>query len=734
MSLTVHFQSKNYADEFVARCNGRLTHIVGVDMYLPYPGVETFYRTYLPDAEAHALVDRGKDGASAWIDKFANIYRQFPNAIFISSNEYLLYDSYRVDRFNAFHVEYIQRMSQLGHRVACGQINTGWMRLRKYGNPPPYPESIAPVLAALWAHEGILTLHEYWPGAVTPDGNILTDPTGNIYRYRDFRAALLAAGITNLPPFFVSELGIDVQSKVEPNDFGHKGWREFVSWPVYLSMLKGYSTEMNKDPYMLGASVFTEGGGWETFELGRDNALQLADYIGSSAPPPPPPPERAKGLYLSKYQEGTSRVVLQRLWDDGYRAIGFRVTGPNDPENPTYTEVDKVFTKFYPIAKEIGFLCYGFHYLHPALNNQARDFGRAVVGKEFKLGLYGDVEHKGLDANRCARFFKAADRETGQTVDVYGRTTQLNSWRVSSDEGLWQEGRRLWLAAWTYDLSKTPTLPETWKNKGTEWWQWTNMAYLPGVEPPDRVCLDAWRGTTKELLDEYAPNGGNGDDMVEVVDRYGKPLGMTWEEVQAQFGLRMVAATPPEGATVWRLSKIIHDSTTETNLRLYCRDENGAPLSKITVFMGMHPDIANPLPANMAPRFSLGQQGHPIDPLTNQPYPNIAWLDSDNSQNWTNADGYVQRSLGSGSNTSPPRPIYQWAWVGNGEEVVYTDWVYGIGGMWVDDKGEHQMWWPEFKRVTEGDEPPPPPPPPGSYQITGFIGGIPVDLVVKTVE
>ncbi|HUW12605.1 MAG TPA: hypothetical protein VM537_22955, partial [Anaerolineae bacterium] len=413
-------------------------------------------------------------------------------------------------------------------------------------------------------------------------------------------------------------------------------------------------------------------------------------------------------------------------------------TGPNDPDNPTFTEVDSKFLKLYPIARELGFLCYGFHFLDPRLNNQARDFGRAVAGKTFELSLWGDVEHAGLDANRCERFFTAADRETGQTVDVYGRKTQLDAWRVS-DNGLWQEGRRLWLAAWTYDPNITPLLPKTWEGIGYEWHQWTNQAFLPATDVPDRVCLDVWRGTTKELLEEYAPNGENGDDeMIEVVDRFGNPLGMTWEDVQEQFGLRMVAATPPEGATVWRLSKIIHDSTPESNLRLYCRDENGAPLSKVTVFMGMHPDVAKLLPDNMAPRFSLGQQGHPIDPLTNQPYPNIAWKDSDNSQNWTNADGYVQRSLGSGSNTSPPRPIYQWAWVSGGDNVEYTDWVYGIGGMWADDKGEHQMWWPEFKRVTEGDDPgPTPTPTPGAWRIKGTIklgATTEVDLVVEQIK
>jgi len=731
MSLTVHFQTKSYADEFVARCRGKLTHILGVGMCLRYPGVETLYRTYLPDPEAHALVDKGKDGANQWIDRFASVYKEHPDAIFISSNEYLLTNQDRVDRFNAFHVEYIQRMSWLGHRVACGQFNTGWPHLRKYPqDPPPYPESIAPVLAALWAHEGILTLHEYWPGAVTPDGNILTDPTGNIYRYRDIRAALLSAGITNLPPFFVSELGIDAQTNVEPNDFGHKGWREFVTWSSYFGMLQEYSREMDKDSYMLGASIFTVGGGWDTFQINRDQAMALADFIGSDTPPPPPPPppERAKGLDVSEF---SGEVNWRLVKADGYLFAGIRVSGTDGTR--TKMRKDLLFENHYAGAGSEGILRLAYHGLHPNFPGQALLFAESLGGRPVEMGWCSDLEIMELTDAKISAHLNAMDQRIS---DSYGiplkKHTKVYSSPnfVSKHDGYWGVGRDLWIAHWTYDLGYGPIIPAPWNTHVV--WQWSNEGTeVPGTKK--RVCLDVFNGTKEELYDKYGSptNGGNGDEMVEVVDRYGKPLGITWEEVQARYGLRMVVATPPEGATVWRLSKIIHDSTPECNLRLYCRDENGAPLSKITVMMGMHPDVAKLLPDNMAPRFSLGQQGQPIDPLTNQPYPNIAWKDSDNSQNWTNADGYVQRSLGSGSNTSPPRPIYQWAWVANGEEVEYTDWVYGIGGMWVDDKGEHQMWWPEFKRVTEGDEPTPPPPLPGSFSVKGTIT---LDLVIGAVE
>jgi len=719
--LTYHLQSiPDWWAEFVNRCKGNLEYVVGVDVFPQYGDVKVLGRTYLKDAESNSLVDQGAVGADKWINKFAPVYSANPHVHkWIGPNEYLLYNLDRVDRFNAFHVRFIERMSGLGHEVICGQVNTGWMRLRKYPqDPPPYPETIAPTLAALWAYNGWFSTHEYWPGN--------NDPKGNIYRYRDFIAALHAQGIYNLPDLFISELGVDLQTAEEPNDYGHWGWQKFMYWPRYFSLLKEY--DQGLDSYVRGASIFTEGGGWTTFQLNKDQALELADYIGSSAPSPPP--ERAKGLDVSEF---SGEVNWRLVKADDYSFVGIRASGTDGTR--TKMRKDLLFENHYAGAGSEGILRLAYHGLHPKFPGQALLFAESLGGRPVEMGWCSDLEIMELTDAKISAHLNAMDQRIS---DSYGiplkKHTKVYSSPnfMSKHDGYWGVGRDLWIAHWTYDLGYGPIIPAPWNTHVV--WQWSNEGTeVPGTKK--RVCLDVFNGTKEELYDRYGSptNGGNGDDMVEVVDRYGKPLEITWEEVQARFGLRVVAATPPEGATVWRLSKIIHDSTPECNLRLYCKDENGAPLSKITVFLGMHPDVAKPLPPDMAPRFSIGQQGQPIDPNTGQPYPNIAWQDQDNSQNWTNADGYLQRSLGSGSNTVPPRPIYQWAWVSGGEKVEYTDWVYGIGGMWADDKGEHQMWWPEFKRVTGGDEPPPPPPPPPPVLIR-IKGTISVDLVIESEE
>jgi len=705
MSITLHCQYEpDWLKRFVERCDGKLKYIVGVDVSPRYSGVQVFRRTYINDGLSNALVDMGAAGADIWIDGgnvsgthvsgFAPVYAANPNDIFIGPNEYVLWSQAHVDRFNAFHVRYIQRMSALGHRVACGQLNTGWPRLKMYKDAPPYPETLAPTIAALWAHKGILTTHEYWPG--------LNNPRGNILRIVDTRAELIDDGILNLPDVAVTELGMDLETADPGSDFGHWGWRHFTDWPTYFSMLKAYRAEMDKYPWWLTSSIFTVGN-WPTFNIYEPEAMELASWLAQYEPKPIPVPQpKAKGLYLSKNQQYATVETLWALWDEGYRAIGFRVTGPDNYDNPTHVEVDSVFQKLYPVAHDMGFLTYGFHYLHPGIEGgQARDFARAVEGLTFELGLYADLEYPTLDADRCERFVTAADRETGQKVHVYGRKTQLDAWRKTSDGKLWQEGRKLWLAAWTYDSTVSPYLPRTWTEKGYELWQYRNDGLLPATARPDRVCLDVWRGTTEELLEEYGePENGEGEDSmtVAIVGRDGNPVvengvEWDWEHVQKTYGLSVTRADVPDGEFVFRLKALIYDGSPETNGRMYAMNENGAPMPGVAMLLGIYPTSGTALGDNDAPQIAEGVRQQP------EGRPNRALLLNPNDLNFTNIDGFIQHSLGSGSNYTPPRPATHWCWVIPGDNNYYTDVPAGFG-MW----DNHKMFWPVLQLEVAGDD------------------------------
>ena len=164
--LTIHFQRiPDWFVHFVDRCQGRLEYIVGVDVFPHLANVRVLGRTYLPDGESNALVNRGAPGADDWIERFAPIYAANPQVDkWIGPNEYVLWDENSVNRFNEFHVRFIERMSALGHGVVCGQINTGWPRLHLYNDPSPHPESLRPTLEALSDEAGLFSLHEYGPG------------------------------------------------------------------------------------------------------------------------------------------------------------------------------------------------------------------------------------------------------------------------------------------------------------------------------------------------------------------------------------------------------------------------------------------------------------------------------------------------------------------------------------------------------------------------------------------
>jgi hypothetical protein len=192
---------------------------------------------------------------------------------------------------------------------------------------------------------------------------------------------------------------------------------------------------------------------------------------------------------------------------------------------------------------------------------------------------------------------------------------------------------------------------------------------------------------------------------IVIVDRNGNVVpNMTWESVKKDYGLSLTECAGPDDETEFRLVKLIYDGTAETNWRLYVLDEEGRPLPGIAAFMGIWPPSGTDLPADAAPRISEDVWGQP------EGRPNRALVLQPNDLNFTNMDGYIQHSLGSGSNYIPPIAGgsgggTHWAWIMPGGSGAYSDVPAGFG-MW----DNHLMFWPVFQR-TAGEEPPTPPPP-----------------------
>lgn len=645
--LTIHFQYiPDWFGEFVSRCEGNLGYIVGVDVFPNAPGVKVAGRTYLPDGESDALVEQGAAGADNWIDRFAPVYAANPHVdTWIGPNEYVLWDQDNVDKFNAFHIRFITRMSQLGHRVMCGQINTGWPRLRIFNDPPPYPDALGPMLDALLVNEGIFSLHEYGPG------DMRDDIGAHCLRYRNTREEMKRWGFA-LPNFFISETGIDVPTTDPGSDYGHWGWRHFTDWPGYFDQLKWYSGELDKDPFILGASIFTIGGGWDSFQLDREHAMDLADFIATDEPPPPP--ERARGFMASKYQTTLNwdLIALQ-----GYTYTMLRITGPNDYPSYDHIEIDPYLDEHIAGADSVGLLKGGFHFLVPDLGHQAKSFAEGVRRGTWELPLWCDVEAPGLTRDRVDQFLYYGDqRLEAMGYDPLGVYTNLYLWNKL---GPWP--RPLWLAQWEVN---EPSI-DTW-----EFWQWG------GGSIPDNeyASLDFYAGTEEALYEKY---GEETPSMsVKVFDVTGAER--SWDWLVGLYG-EITIQTPDTDEGYYKITEI-HERHDDSTFIVTVLEEDGSPrVGKGVVFWyETAPD---------APGSGWLEKGDVVD---------------------TNANGDAGFAMGPGAWYNPSvgetGPHKCWLF---GDDV--SEMIKGMGMLiGPDGHTNHDHVNVKFQWV-EGDEPPPPP-------------------------
>ena len=283
--LTLHLQYEpDYLPNFVNRCQGKLATIKGVNCYPNLSGVSTLGRVFVDDNLSNALVMQGAGGVEQWIYICRGEYEKAKHVhAWQGPNEFII-DSYeKAARWNEFHIAYIRKMSALGFRCMAGNINTGWPRLKKFGDPPPYPPALRPTIEELVQHDGILSLHEYGPGEVQEDGTLMGSMKfgigANCLRYRNTVDALRKAGVP-IPRIFIGETGIDVPDPNFPLDHHHRGWTEWTDRAGYLEQLRWYAGELAQDEYIIGAAVFTTcNWDWITFNVDRELAMGIADIV-----------------------------------------------------------------------------------------------------------------------------------------------------------------------------------------------------------------------------------------------------------------------------------------------------------------------------------------------------------------------------------------------------------------------------------------------------------------------
>jgi len=272
---TLHLQYEPYwLNEFVDRCQGKLRTIKGVNCYPRIDNVDTLGRVFVDDNLSNALVMQGAGGVDQWIYICRGEYEKAGHVhAWQGPNEFIIDNYEKAARWNEFHIAYIRKMSGLGLRVMAGNINTGWPRLRKFNDPPPYPPAIRSTIEELVQHDGILSLHEYGPG------DMRIGQGAHCLRYRNTVAEWQAAGVP-IPRIFIGECGIDVPDPAFPLDHHHRGWTEWTDRAGYLDQLKWYAGELAQDEYIIGAAVFTTcNWDWVTFNVHRELAMGIADIV-----------------------------------------------------------------------------------------------------------------------------------------------------------------------------------------------------------------------------------------------------------------------------------------------------------------------------------------------------------------------------------------------------------------------------------------------------------------------
>jgi hypothetical protein len=302
-----------------------------------------------------------------------------------------------------FEVERMKLMTAEGLRCVLGNFATGSPDLALW-------PAFFPALEAAQQHQAILGLHEYscpWMWWMT--GKHQLDPNADekdegwtTLRYRKiYRQHLIPHGFGDVQ-LVITECGIDPLVSPKPPGVGTGGtwqqlgrfWRTHDNEPdkadYYFRQLVWYDRELQKDDYVIGATIFTWGnfgGAWEKFEVaGTEVAQKLIAYAKKdpakpfvpipatepSKPPKPAEPGAPRGQPRTQYKRtyvllppaadaAWARAAVEGMWNRERYTVGNsaddagigdldvrRVIAVNPQEWPGPQSLEDFYTKYYP--------------------------------------------------------------------------------------------------------------------------------------------------------------------------------------------------------------------------------------------------------------------------------------------------------------------------------------------------------------------------------------------------
>ncbi len=204
-------------------------------------------------------------------------------------NEPLIESADMMADYAAFEAERVKQMVALFCKCCVGNFSTGTPPLERWGG-------FVPALQAAQQHGGCLGLHEYSaPVMQFGFGRNQLDPAGDAgdegwytLRYRQVYRRHIPADLRL--PLIITECGVDGLIQPRPGP-GGAGWRDFGAYwkqnniapngvTGYLDQLTWYDEELQKDDYVIGATIFAAGGAGDTgsYDVLGDMADKLAWY------------------------------------------------------------------------------------------------------------------------------------------------------------------------------------------------------------------------------------------------------------------------------------------------------------------------------------------------------------------------------------------------------------------------------------------------------------------------
>lgn len=244
-------------------------------------------------------------------------------------NEPVWNDKEGMSWYAEFEIERMRLMAERGLKCVLGNFATGSPKLDLW-------PAFFPALRAAPEYEAILGVHEYscpWMWWMT--GKYQLDPSDDqgdegwtTLRYRKiYRQHLIPNGLDNTP-LVITECGIDPLVNPKPPQAAGGAWKQLGAFwnehdnepdkaDYYYRQLLWYDKELQKDDFVIGATVFTWGsfgGAWKDFDVAGTNvSKKLVTYTKANPAQPFVYSQFGGGTVVEK-PRGQPRAQYERIY------------------------------------------------------------------------------------------------------------------------------------------------------------------------------------------------------------------------------------------------------------------------------------------------------------------------------------------------------------------------------------------------------------------------------------